>query len=283
MKLTIGSRGVFGKEARTTRHSQHEERIARDTLERYSGSLPDLYQDFLILTNFSKYVEYYAETRGLEVYEGAMFQVAHSKEENISILDFKIGSPAASLVADVCAYLPFKAAVFLGMCGGLRHHYSVGDYLVPVAAIRGDGTSDYYFPPEVPALANFVVQRAVTAVLEEDNLDYHIGITHTMNRRLWELDTDFIERVKATRAQAIEMECATLFMASYRHNLPLGALLLVSDLPLEHGGQKTKESAKAVFEAHMKEHVEYGVRILHATDALLHKKVKGARREPLDN
>ncbi|MBS0621430.1 MAG: AMP nucleosidase [Verrucomicrobia bacterium] len=260
---------------------QLESQVARDTLERYSGSPVDEYRSYLLLTNFSRYVEYFAQKRGLKTYEGAMFKVAHSPEEDISFLDFKIGSPAAALVVDVCAHLPFKASLLLGMCGGLRRHYKVGDYFVPIAAIRGDGTSDFYFPPEVPALANFVVQRAVTDVLQTQDLEYHIGITYTMNKRFWEFNEEFKRKVMATRAQAIELECATLFVASYRYKLPLGALLIVSDLPLMQGGVKTKSSSQQVFENHMANHVDMGVRVLQETRQIIEKShSKGARRGP---
>lgn len=256
----------------------HEARVALDTLERYSGSSVDAFCSYLLLTNFGRYVNYFAEKRGLEVHEGAMFTVAHSPEDDISMLDFKIGSPAAALAVDICAYLPIQAALLLGMCGGLRRHYQIGDYFVPVAAIRGDGTSDFYFPPEVPALSNFLVQKAVTDVLEEDQVEYHIGITHTMNKRFWEFNEGFKKQLKANRAQAIEMECATLFLASYCHKLPLGALLLVSDLPLEHTAIKTKESSERVFEQYMVDHVDRGVRAMHHTQAMVKANVKGVRR-----
>jgi AMP nucleosidase len=117
-----------------------QEKIAHDTLERYSGSPVSQFQPYVLLTNFSKYVHYFAESRGIPVIEGSTFQVAHSPSEKISILDFKIGSPAAALVVDLCAFLPIRATLLLGMCGGLRRHYQIGEYFVPVASIRGEGT-----------------------------------------------------------------------------------------------------------------------------------------------
>lgn len=256
----------------------YEEKIARDTLERYSGSPVEDFQSFLLLTNFPKYVHEFAEARGLKVIEGSAFKVAHSPEENISILDFKIGSPAAALVIDLCAYLPIKAALLLGMCGGLRSHYKVGEYFIPVASIRGEGTSDFYFPSEVPALANFMVQRVVTSLLDHEKIMYHIGITHTTNKRFWEFNAAFRERLAATRPQAIEMECATLFVASYRYKLPLGALLLISDLPLKRDGIKTKESSASVFADHMKQHVELGAMALRNLSLAITKEAKGVFR-----
>ena len=253
-----------------------EAEIARQTLERYSGSLVSEFHTNLILTNFPRYVEYFAKSRSVPVLEGSMFKVAHSPEDEVSILDFKIGSPAAALVVDVCSFLPIRASMLLGMCGGLRRRYKVGDYLVPVASIRGEGTSDFYFPIEVPALANFLMQRATTEVLDLEKALYHIGITYTTNMRFWEFNEEFKGRLKATKAQGIEMECATLFAASYKRKFTLGALLLVSDLPLNQDGIKTKQSSQWVFDNYTADHVEKGIKILKHARVMQSKKIKGA-------
>ena len=166
--------------------------------------------------------------------------------------------------------------MLLGMCGGLRRRYQVGDYLVPVASIRGEGTSDFYFPQEVPALANFLMQKAVTEVLEQGRTTYHIGITFTTNMRFWEFNEEFKSRLKTSRAQAIEMECATLFAASYQRKYTLGALLLVSDLPLNNEGIKTKKSSESVFERYMADHVEKGISILQRAREMQAQHIKGA-------
>lgn len=253
-----------------------EAEIARQTLERYSGCLVTDFHSNLILTNFPRYVDYFAKSRGVPVHEGSMFKVAHCPKEEISILDFKIGSPAAALVVDICSFLPIRASILLGMCGGLRRRYQVGDYLVPVASIRGEGTSDSYFPIEVPALSNFLMQRAVTEVLDREKAAYHIGTTFTTNTRFWEFNEDFKTRLKSSKAQGIEMECATLFIASYKRKFTLGALLLVSDLPLNQDGVKTKEGARLVFDKYTEDHVEKGIRILKVARDMQSKKVKGA-------
>jgi AMP nucleosidase len=254
----------------------HEERFARDTLERYAGCDPSLFQSKLILTNFPRYVEYFSQSRNVPILEGSVFKVAHCPKEDVSILDFKIGSPSAALVVDLCSFLPLKASIFLGMCGGLRRRYEVGEYLVPVASIRGEGTSDFYFPPDVPALANFLMQKAVTEVLEEEQVIHHIGITFTTNMRFWEFNEEFKTKLKLSKAQAIEMECATLFAASYKRKFTLGALLLISDLPLNPTGIKTKKSSESVYEKYTADHVEKGIAILKKSIILQDNKVKGA-------
>jgi AMP nucleosidase len=257
------------------RNSQEAE-IARHTLERYSGCDAAEFRSNLILTNFPRYVEYFSKSRGVPIYEGSMFKVAHCPKDDVTILDFKIGSPAAALVVDICSFLPVRASILLGMCGGLRRRYQVGDYLMPVASIRGEGTSDFYFPIEVPALANFLMQRAAAEVFDMEKIPYHIGITYTTNMRFWEFNEEFKTRLKNTRAQGIEMECATLFAASYKRKFTLGALLLVSDLPLNHDGVKTKESAKFVFDNYTEQHVELGIKILKHARVMQSKKIKGA-------
>lgn len=253
-----------------------EEEFAKETLERYSGSEISDFQSNLLLTNFPLYVDCFAKERGVPVIEGSMFKVAHSPQDATTILDFKIGSPAAALVVDLCSFLPIKSSLLLGMCAGLRRRYVIGEYLVPVASIRDEGTSNFYFPPEVPALANFLMQKAVTEVLEAQKAAYHIGITFTTNMRFWEFNEEFKTRLKATKAQALEMECATLFAASYRRKFTLGALLLISDLPLNRNGLKTKKSSKSIYDQYMKNHIETGVQILKRAREMQSKHIKGA-------
>jgi AMP nucleosidase len=259
--------------------NEFQTRIALETLERYSGCSSSDFCSSLIITNFPRYVDYFAKARGIKIYEGAMFKTAHSKEEDVSILDFKIGSPAAALVIDTCSFLPIQTAIFLGTCGGLRRRYKIGEYLLPVASIRAEGTSDYYFPPEVPALANFLMQKAVSEVFEMERSAYHVGITYTTNMRFWEFKEDFVNKLKASRAQGIEMECATLFSASYKYKFNLGALLLISDLPLDAKGIKTKEISDKVYETYTADHVEKGVRILKSARDMLNKRIKGFYRK----
>lgn len=262
--------------------NSQEAEIARQTLERYAGCSVNDFHSNLILTNFPRYVEYFAKSRNVPIVEGSMFKVAHCPKEEVSILDFKIGSPAAALVVDICSFLPIRASILLGMCGGLRRRYEVGNYLVPVASIRGEGTSDSYFPIEVPALANFLMQRAVTELLDQEKANYHIGITFTTNTRFWEFNEDFKSRLKATKAQGIEMECATLFAASYKRKFTLGALLLISDLPLNRDGIKTKESSQRVYDSFTADHVEKGIKILKIARDMQSKHVKGAYHRNLN-
>ena len=166
------------------------------------------------------------------------------------------------------------------MCGGWRKHYQVREYFVPVASIRAEGTSDFYFPPEVPSMANFMVQKTLTSVLNEEDIPHHIGITWTTNKRFWEFNEPFRQKLKITRPQAIEMECATLFTAAYYYKLPIGALLVISDLPLAPDGIKTKKSSSLVLQNHMAKHIETGVKVMNKMDEAIAANPKGIFRGP---
>ncbi|MHC5038569.1 MAG: AMP nucleosidase [Planctomycetota bacterium] len=206
----------------------------------------------------------FCELSGCTFQEGSAMSSAHWKEKGVSIIDTGVGSPSAALCIDMISYIRPKGVVMLGLCGGLRDKMKVGDFFNPVAAIRDEGTSAHYMPPQVPSLSSFQIQRRVSYVLESHNFPYFTGVIHTTNYRLWEFDDAFRKRLQEERVQAIDMECATLFTAGFARKVPIGALMLISDLPLKKGGIKTKESGRKVFRDHQKRHIEIGIEVLEA-------------------
>ncbi|MFH1538738.1 MAG: AMP nucleosidase [bacterium] len=245
-------------------------KIALSALERYTGSDASMFRPYVLLTNFGKYVDHFAAMSDHQKHEGTAMQSAHWPEENISIVDFGVGSPMAALIIELLSYIRPRVALMLGLCGGLNPKYSIGNYFNPIAAIRDEGTSDHFFPPRVPSLSSFEIQRFVVNELDKLNIAYHSGVVHTTNVRFWEFDEDFIEKLKTERCQAIDMECATLFTVGYARRVAVGALMLISDLPLERGGIKTKESSQAMFKKHTDTHIELGIKVIRAMrEALL--------------
>jgi len=239
-----------------------KDKIGRDSLERYTNSRIGDFQPFILLTNFSQYMELFSERSGGEILQGSMMAACHWPEEKISIVNFGVGSPVAALVIDLLAFVDPVAILMLGMCGGLRNKHSLGDFFNPVAAIRDEGTSNHYMPPQAPALASFTIQKAVALEVEKTDHYYHTGVVHTTNYRMWEFDESFRETLKSEKVGAIEMECATLFSAGFSRDLNVGALLLISDLPHTRRGIKTKQSSKLVFKKHAGPHLELGLDVL---------------------
>lgn len=245
----------------------HKRRIAIDTLERYTGSKFDDFQRFVLLVNFEHYVEQFLEDTGAHHARGTVMTAAHHADQQITMIQCGVGSPTAALAVDLLSYVRPAAVLILGLCGGLRKKHRVGDYFNPVAAIRDEGTSEHYMPPQCPALANFSIQKFVTVHLERTGIYYHTGVVHTTNYRFWEFDESFRHQLLEEKVQAIDMECATLFSAGFSRAVPVGALLVVSDLPLEEGGVKTKDMSEHVRAEYTPDHVRLGTAILRDIQA----------------
>ncbi|MDD5686606.1 MAG: AMP nucleosidase [Elusimicrobia bacterium] len=256
------SKSNLTKEALEQIDQYSRDRVGISTLERYTGSSKSEFQPYILLTNFKLYVDIFSEMSKQPLMHGSVMRACHNKKEKISIIDYSVGSPVAALIVELLSFIKPKAVVMLGMCGGLREEYEVGDFFNPVAAIRGEGTSNEYLPSQCPALSSFVIQRVICEELERRSLTYHTGVIHTTNVRFWEFNEDFKKNLLSERVQAIDMECATLFTVGFAKLVPIGALMLISDIPLKKEGIKTNESARVVFEKYTDLHINTGISVL---------------------
>jgi AMP nucleosidase len=234
--------------------------IVEDWLPRYTGRPLDSFGKYILLSNFGRYVELFAEKFQAEI-AGRDKPMQSATAENITILNFGMGSPMAATVMDLLSAVGPQAVLFLGKCGGFKKT-KVGDFILPIAAIRGEGTSNDYLPPEIPALPSFRLQKAVSAMIVKQGLDYWTGTVYTTNRRVWEYDEKFKEYLRATRVLGIDMETATVFVVGFVNHMPKGALLLVSDNPMTPEGVKTSRSDKTVTEKFVRTHLEIGIQAL---------------------
>ncbi len=232
--------------------------IVANWLPRYTGQELKDFGQYILLTNFGNYVKIFAENHDVPVI-GVDKPMQCATAENITMINFGMGSANAATVTDLLTAIQPKAALFLGKCGGLKKKNKVGDLVLPIAAIRGEGTSNDYMPPEVPALPAFALQKAISTTIREYEKDYWTGTVFTTNRRVWEHDEEFKKYLNTIRAMAIDMETATIFTAAFRNEIPAGALLLVSDIPMIPEGVKTDASDKAVTSDYVNEHLEIGI------------------------
>lgn len=238
-----------------------KEEIVKNWLPRYTGVAIEDLGDYILLANFNQYVEIFAKKNNVKI-EGTNRAMPNATYNNISIINFGMGSANAATIMDLLSAKKPKAVLFLGKCGGIKHISKVGDLILPIAAIRGEGTSNDYFPPEVPALPAFSLQRAVSSTIRDANRDYWTGTIFTTNRRVWEFDEEFKKYLLKIRVMAIDMETATLFSVGFYNHIPTGALLLVSDEPMISGGVKTEKSDKFVNENFVENHVMIGIEAL---------------------
>jgi AMP nucleosidase len=239
----------------------NKDQIVQNWLPRYTGEQVKNFGQYILLTNFSNYVEKFAAMHEVPVVgKDRPFQVATA--QNISIINFGMGSPGAATVMDLLTAVKPKAVLFLGKCGGLKKRNKIGSLILPIAAIRGEGTSNDYLPPEVPALPAFALQKAISTTIRDASIDYYTGTVYTTNRRVWEHDEDFKKKLQAVRAYAIDMETATIFTVGFYNRIPTGALLLVSDAPMIPEGIKTEQSDKKVTTKFVDTHLTIGIESL---------------------
>ncbi len=238
-----------------------KEEIVRNWLPRYTGKSLDSFGEYILLTNFQLYVELFAQYNNVPV-DGLDRNMPSATADNITIINFGIGSPNAAIIMDLLSAIYPKAVLFLGKCGGLKAKNKLGDLILPIAAIRSEGTSNDYLPPEVPALPAFQLQRAVSTTIRDMGRDYWTGTVFTTNKRVWEYDERFKKFLRKTRAMAIDMETATIFIVGFYNSIPSGALLLVSDQPMISTGIKTEESDKKVTEQYVEDHIKIGIESL---------------------
>jgi len=232
--------------------------IVKNWLPRYTGEQLEQFGKYILLTNFSNYVDLFAKWNSVNIV-GTDRPMQCATSDNISIINFGMGSPGAATVMDLLSAIEPKAVLFLGKCGGLKKRNKLGDLILPIAAIRGEGTSNDYFPPEVPALPAFALQKAISTTIRDASCDYWTGVCYTTNRRVWEHDETFKDYLQQIRAYAIDMETATIFTVGFYNKIPTGALLLVSDSPMVPEGVKTEESDKKVTSEYVERHLKIGI------------------------
>ncbi|MBK6977317.1 MAG: AMP nucleosidase [Cytophagaceae bacterium] len=241
---------------------QTKDEIVKNWLPRYTGTPLEEFKPYILLTNFSNYVKIFAEKYGVEV-KGTGSAMQTASAGNITIINFGMGSAMAATIMDLLTAIQPNAVLFLGKCGGLKKITELGDFILPIAAIRGDGTSDDYARPEIPALPSFRLQRSVSAMIVKNEMDYWTGTVYTTNRRVWEHDEKFKDYLREIRALAIDMETATIFTVGFVNSIPHGALLLVSDNPMEPDGVKTEASDKKVTANFVEKHIQIGIDALN--------------------
>jgi len=235
-----------------------KEEIVQNWLPRYTGTAIEDFGKYILLTNFQGYLEMFAEWHSVDI-NGKGRAMPSATAGEISMINFNMGSANAATIMDLLGAVNPKACLFLGKCGGLKKKNNLGDLILPIAAVRGEGASDDYLPPEVPALPAFSLQKAISTTIRDHGRDYWTGTVYTTNRRVWEYDKKFKQYLRKTRSMAIDLETATLFTVGFANEIPTGALLLVTDQPMISSGVKTEYSDKQVTKSYAEDHIRIGI------------------------
>ncbi|MEN9836207.1 MAG: nucleosidase [Pseudomonadota bacterium] len=237
--------------------------IVKNWLPRYTGTPIEQFGEYILLTNFSNYLEKFAKRFDVPIMGvGRVMQTATHEASGLTMINYGMGSANAATIMDLLMAVKPKGVLFLGKCGGVKETTELGHFILPIAAIRGEGTSNDYLAPEVPAMPSFKLHKFVSEKIVEASMDYRTGVIYTTNRRVWEHDEGFKQKLRDLRVIGVDMETATIFTVGVANEIPRGALLLVSDRPMTPEGVKTETSDKIVTERFVDLHLDIGIRAM---------------------
>ncbi len=269
-------------------------------IQHYTATRPGHYQNFILFTNYQRYVDEFIE-HGREAVEAGeadaliepgdritrkgappsmppllkmpqmpAYHLVRGRHQGVTLVNIGVGPSNAKTITDHLAVLRPHVWLMIGHCGGLRRTQKLGDYVLAHAYLREDNVLDEALPPSIPLPTIAEVQLAMTAAIEQvtdipkAQLKEHLrtGTVVTTGDRNWELNFEKIAvRLNQSRAIAIDMESATIAANGFRYRVPYGTLLCVSDRPL-HGEIKLPGMADAFYQARVSQHLEIGLRAI---------------------
>ncbi len=159
------------------------------------------------------------------------------KGVDIGAISSGIGAPSLEIATQEFAVIGGETIIRVGTCGALRTEIELGDLIVPIAAVRRDGTADRYVPSDFPAFADPEVYMALIEACERLGLRYHTGIVCSMSSfyvgqerpvhgGFWQSSVDgLIDDLRKAGVACLEMECSSLFVLSRLFGMRSGAIL----------------------------------------------------------
>ncbi len=269
-------------------------------IQHYTATKPDYFQNFVLFTNYQRYVDEFADYARAEVEAGRAgafiepgdrvtkkgapckedklaklpqmpaYHLAQPGHNGVTMVNIGVGPSNAKTITDHLAVLRPHVWLMIGHCGGLRRTQRLGDYVLAHAYLRDDNVLDEVLPPSIPLPTIAEVQLGLTRAVQEvtgiapKQLKERLrtGTVVTTGDRNWELRFDQIAvRLNQSRAIAIDMESATIAANGYRYRVPYGTLLCVSDRPL-HGEIKLPGMADAFYQESVGQHLSIGIRAI---------------------
>lgn len=155
--------------------------------------------------------------------------------ERVIVTSTGIGGPSAAIALEELAKLGVKTAVRIGTCGGIAPSVRGGDLIIPTAAVRMEGTSREYVPPEYPAAADFSVVSALVSAAREGGLRYHTGVVQSKDSfygqhspQSMPVSYELMNKWDAWKRLGVlasEMETAALFTVGAVRGVRMGCIL----------------------------------------------------------
>ena len=267
-------------------------------LHHYTGTSPEHFQSFVLLTNYQRYVDEFIayghaqlgrdghvafvepgnlvatapKASGGPAAPGHLPQMPayHLKRaggDGVTLVNIGVGPSNAKTITDHLAVLRPHCWLMLGHCAGLRRSQLLGDYVLAHGYVRDDHVLDQDLPAWVPlppiAEVQVALQEATALVTglrgQELKTRLRTGTVVTTDNRNWELRFDeLFGRLNMARGIAVDMESATIAANGFRFRVPYGTLLCVSDKPL-HGELKLRGMANAFYRERISQHLQVGI------------------------
>jgi AMP nucleosidase len=236
--------------------------LSIDRLEHYTGTPADVFQRYVLLTNYSWHVEEFTSALPAVIgpeSEGRQMPAWHHvlpDRAGLTMINIGVGPSNAKTITDHLAVLRPDLVLMIGHCGGLRNHQEIGDLVLATAYMRDDRVLDDVLPVSVPIISNYTLNTLLLDEIAERGLRSRMGIVFTTANRNWEFQLAAVEdKLRQARAIAVDMESATVAANGFRYRVPTATLLAVSDKPL-HASPKLSEDAQRFYAATRKQHVE---------------------------
>jgi len=171
------------------------------------------------------------------------------------------GASGTVMLLEELVVFGVRRAVFLGYCGSLQERIDIGDIVLPLEAIREEGTSYHYLPKGEKSCPDLTIQNRLSNWLGKTGLPCFRGT-------IWTTDAPYRETSQKVRGYCaegvlgVEMEMAAAFAFGRVKEISIGSVLLVSDKVREkawHAGffspklQSTREKAIETLLSHLPE------------------------------
>jgi AMP nucleosidase len=242
--------------------------LSIDRLQHYTGTAAESFQRYVLLTNYSWYVEEFRAAlpgcTGPDT-DGRQMPAWHHQlpgQAGVTMVNIGVGPSNAKTITDHLAVLRPDLVLMIGHCAGLRNHQEVGDLVLATGYLRDDRVLDDMLPLSVPVVSNHTLNTLLLSEVTARRLRSRMGTVYTTANRNWEFDLAVVEdRLRLSRALAVDMESATVATNGFRYRIPSATLLAVSDKPL-HAQPKLSADAQSFYEATRRQHVEIAISVV---------------------
>ncbi len=241
--------------------------LSIDRLQHYTGTPAESFQRYVLLTNYSWHVDEFRRAltncTGPDA-PGRQMPAWHHQlpdRAGLTMINIGVGPSNAKTITDHLAVLRPDLVLMIGHCGGLRNHQDIGDLVLATGYMRDDRVLDDVLPLSVPIVSNYTLNRLLLDEVAARDLRSRMGIVFTTANRNWELQLSAVaDRLRLSRALAVDMESATVATNGFRYRVPTATLLAVSDKPL-HASPKLSADAQAFYQATRRQHVEIAISV----------------------